>query len=193
MLDFAGIAFQADWRLRRSSGAGFLEAQAGGAFIEEIVYRGVLLPQLLLLLAAVTRWRTGTVVVAAVFGSQLYFALAHLPAAVTVYAAPWTGTALYLTQVLFVGIFFAVVYWRTGNLFVAIGLHALINFPGELFVARIDPFFLSLVVCCGIVIAWPYLNRSLGDVFTLTPSVVQPALADTGSGAVFDDNRVLVQ
>ena len=128
----------------------------------------------------------------ALFGSQVYFALAHVPAALRAYSEPWTGTTLYLIQVLLVGILFAAVYLRTGNLFVVMGLHALINFPGELFVARIDPSFVALVVCCGILIAWPYLSRSLGNVFTLTPSLVEPDYAAAEPRMAFDDHRAVV-
>ena len=143
-------------------------------FIEEVIYRGFLLPQVFLLLVARKSWDSSKALLVALLSSQAYFALNHLPAALLTYREEWLGATLYIIQVLLVGILFAAIYIRTGNLFVAIGLHALINFPSELFVSRLDPFLLVLMACCAILIAWPYLNRSLEDVFTLRPSFIQP-------------------
>jgi membrane protease YdiL (CAAX protease family) len=192
-LDGGLLAFGRTWDLTASViGARVIEAQSGGAFIEEIIYRGVLLPQVYLVLRAGTRWAESRVLFSAAIASQAYFAINHLPAALRTYAEPWSVTALYLVQVLFVGLLFAAVYLRTGNLFVAMGLHALLNFPGELFTARVDPFFVVLVVSCAILIAWPYLNRSLGDVFTLRPALAQAFHATRRRVGGIDEQRTAV-
>jgi membrane protease YdiL (CAAX protease family) len=155
--------------------AGLLDAHAGGALIEEVIYRGFLMPQVFIALKRFTSWSITKSLVAAVTISQLYFAVNHLPAAFRT-SLPASEIILYVVQVFFVGVFFVAVYMRTGNLFVAIGIHALLNFPGALFISRMDPFYIVLVLSCAILIVWPYLNRSLSDVFTMRRTAVQPRL-----------------
>lgn len=148
-----------------------LEATLGSAFIEEVMYRGFLVPQVYLL---ARRWtaRSSTRAAIAIVVPQLYFGLHHVPAALRMHLPAWeAGT--YIFHVVLVGFLFTALYLRTGNLFVAIAAHALVNFPAPVIVAGVDPSLpslLALIGVCLLLLAWPALNRRLGDVFTMVPS-----------------------
>ena len=96
----------------------------GTALMEETVFRGYLWPQLALWLR--TRLSSTPAAVVALLLSQALFALVHVP--VLLYAG--TDAAALggpLAMLFVVGVVFALVYAATGNLFVAVGAHALGN------------------------------------------------------------------
>ena len=96
----------------------------GTALMEETVFRGYLWPQLGLWLR--TRLSSTPSAVVALLLSQGLFALVHVP--VLLYAG--TDAAALggpLAMLFVVGVVFALVYAATGNLFVAVGAHALGN------------------------------------------------------------------
>src|SRR5690606_31268939 len=101
---------------------------------------------------------------------QLYFAVNHIPAALRMHL-PAAEMAAYIVHVALVGALFAALYLRTGNLFVAVGAHALVNNPAALFVAGFDPALLALVLVCLLLLAWPALHRTFAEVFTLRPAL----------------------
>ena len=148
-----------------------LEATLGSAFIEEVMYRGFLVPQLYLL---ARRWtdRASMQAAIAIVVPQLYFGLNHIPAALRMHVPTWEA-AVYIVHVILVGFLFTALYLRTGNLFVAIAAHALVNFPAPVIVAGANPSLpsvLALIGVCFLLLAWPALHRRLGDVFTMVPS-----------------------
>jgi hypothetical protein len=100
----------------------------GNAPFEEILFRGFLLPQCLWLCL---RWRGGASdrksVLFALVLSQLIFALGHVPFNLV----NGSGQAQLLAQFA-MGLLLCGVYLRTGNLFLAMGLHVLTNDPGPL-------------------------------------------------------------
>lgn len=149
-----------------------LDAIVGSALIEEVMYRGFLLAQVVLLAERRWRDRPGLCVGLGVGVTQLYFALNHLPAAFRMHL-PAAEMAAYILHVAFVGALFAALYLRTGNLFVAVGAHAIVNGPAALFVTGVDPALVALVLVCVLLLAWPSLHRTFDDVFTM-----RPALAD---------------
>jgi membrane protease YdiL (CAAX protease family) len=108
--------------------AGDLIAQfLGNAPAEEVIYRGFLLTQVYLLLKGPIsgrKWR----VTAAVLASQLLFSLSHIPQRLVTGSSP-LALLPDLLLVWLVGILLAVLYLRTENLFVVIGVHALNNAP----------------------------------------------------------------
>lgn len=117
---------------RRSVGE-LLGQLLGNALYEEILFRGVLLAQLLLAgrLAGTPAWR-------ALLVSQAVFALQHIPNRLAFGA--WHGltdAAVDLVQLLGSGLFFAGVYLRTRNLLVVVVVHALGNTPTLLCAAPI--------------------------------------------------------
>lgn len=92
---------------------------------EEAFFRGFLFVQLYLAVhERLPKWAMLT----ALFASQLLFALGHVPNVV------WVGggideLSLNTTRLLFNGLLYTFIYLLTGNLFAAIGVHALHNLP----------------------------------------------------------------
>lgn len=142
-----------------------LEATLGSAFIEEVMYRGFLVPQLYLLARAWTPSRKLQAAIALGL-PQLYFGLNHIPAALRM-GLPSDEAVAYVVLVVLVGFLFAALYLRTGNLFVAIAAHALVNNPMPVVIAGPDPSLLALVGVCVLLLAWPRFHRRFGEVFTL--------------------------
>ena len=146
----------------------FLEMLFGPALVEEIAYRGFLMPQLYLKLQKRLPHRPRTRLALAVLLPQIYFGLNHVPAGLSMRLSSVELT-LYIVNIILVGIFFAAFYLRTDNLFVVVGVHALFNYPASLFVTRVDPGLITLVLGFVLLLAWPTLARSLHKVFTLGP------------------------
>lgn len=131
----------------------------GNALFEEVVMRGFLLVQVHKLARRYVPDRRRSAFVLALVGSQLVFGLLHIPNRL---AAGASGPQLVLGIVLpsLIGMLLALVFYRTGNLFIAIGLHAFMNYPTLL----VDPqglgetyaIFLALVVAVG----WPWLAKA---------------------------------
>ncbi len=100
----------------------------GNTPLEEVVFRGFLLPQcLLLMLSRMPKARAGIALLVALVLSQTLFTVPH----VLFNAYEPQGQWLLLAQFV-MGLLFAGVYLRTGNLFLAMGLHTLVNNPGPL-------------------------------------------------------------
>lgn len=144
------------WERGATVAIGTLIAQLlGNALYEEITFRGFLLPQIYLKLE---RWRGRPALrmAGAVALSVTMFALIHIPVRL------WTGVTLAelpgsLLWVGLLGIVYAFVYLRTGNLFFTVGAHALSNAPTMLFVG--DSGY--AMMACALIIAavWPYAAR----------------------------------
>ncbi|GHA78865.1 hypothetical protein GCM10007067_15350 [Lysobacter bugurensis] len=98
----------------------------GVALVEETVFRGYLWPQVVLRLRSVASARIAWVL--GLLLSQAWFAALHVP---VLLSRGLDGSALASTllMLLFVGLVFACVYAATGNLWLAVGGHALGNTP----------------------------------------------------------------
>jgi membrane protease YdiL (CAAX protease family) len=140
--------------------AGELIAQfLGNAFAEEIIFRGFLLTQLYLILKTSISGRRRLLMVSVLI-SQLIFSLSHIPQRIFGdYSLP--GLLLSLVIVWVSGVVFALLYLRTENIFVAIGMHALVNVPVGIValpsqaVGELLPLFLTLVL----IVVWGPLTR----------------------------------
>lgn len=102
----------------------------GTALVEETLFRGYLWPQLVLWLRrGLPPWSAASL---GLLLSQVLFALLHVPMLLHRGVA---GGALAgaLLMMFAVGVVFALVYAMTGNLFVAVGAHAVGNAPTLLF------------------------------------------------------------
>jgi membrane protease YdiL (CAAX protease family) len=98
----------------------------GTGLMEETLYRAVLWPQIALLL--VGRMRPMTAIVASLMLSQIIFSLAHLP--ILIYRdMPLDQMGGTLLMLFAAGLALAVIYVTTGNLLIAVGIHALGNTP----------------------------------------------------------------
>lgn len=149
-----------------STAGAFLGQLLGNALCEEIVFRGFLLMQCLLLFRVLWPDRPTRAFVAALCLATTIFTVIHVP----YYLTPDNYSSLSKLVwdqiiVFFTGCVFGWIYWQTGNLFFAAGVHALSNVPMTLFVwhdlgplKRTD--FVVLFVAIGIGVAWHILPAS---------------------------------
>ncbi|MDX1419537.1 MAG: CPBP family intramembrane glutamic endopeptidase [Rubricoccaceae bacterium] len=137
-----------------------LQAVLGSGLLEEVIYRGVLLPQAYLLARSQGLPAT-TALAGAALVTSLYFGVSHLPAGLRM-GLPTADLAIYLLHAALAGLLFAALYVRSGNLFVAAGAHALINDPVALFAVPFEPALLALVAACALLLSWPWLSRRFG-------------------------------
>lgn len=127
----------------------------GNALYEELVYRGFLFTQILLQLRQ--RWPTSVhrPLVIALLISQILFATRHIPSAL---AGGMTAIdmTLDLIRLTVLGILLALLYVRTANLFIVIGVHALMNAPTALFSSTvIDASMLVILLAILLLCLWP--------------------------------------
>lgn len=163
-----------DWTWIAGRGLGQL---LGNTLLEEVIFRGFLLPQCLLLsMIWMPRARPATQITIALLVSQSIFTLLH----VFFNAREPQGQWLLLAQFA-MGMLFAAVYIRTGNLFLAMGLHTLANNPSPLLKDDLlsGPGVTFLIISVGTLVAvtiGPSLARrlGLGSKKTSDPSSLKP-------------------
>lgn len=137
---------------------GALSAQLfGNALQEEISFRGFLFAQLVHLFKSVRS--KGARIALALLISQSIFALMHIPIRVFTGMSPLTMVYSLLT-LFFYGTVFALIYCRTGNLFVAIGIHTLHNNPASLFLPKASAFSLLYPLVVIVLLVWPWLTTN---------------------------------
>lgn len=108
----------------------------GNALFEETVWRGFIFVQLFLLLE---QRKVKRALLKALLISQGLFALMHIPLQLIKFNVSGFSLLFWLLATGIAGVIFAVVYVKTGNLFVAVGFHAVFNEPTQLFAPPIDP------------------------------------------------------
>lgn len=117
------LAFNESWTKpgpTKTIGA-FVAQIFGNALDEETIFRGFLTVQVMLLLR---RFGETTAVIAAVVLVQAFFASIHIPMLLT-NGASWSDILETLPVLFLAGVVLAAIYLATGNLFVAVGAHAL--------------------------------------------------------------------
>jgi hypothetical protein len=141
----------------------------GNAALEEVLYRGFLFPQCVWLASSWFRDRSDRWLIAiSLLISQGWFALGHIP--FNFVGGGWSGQWLLLFQFL-MGLAFCGIYIRTGNLFLAIGFHALANNPGPLLtggtIAEILPMAIVHLLILALLIGRPKSLMAFLAVVTL--------------------------
>jgi membrane protease YdiL (CAAX protease family) len=116
----------------------------GNALYEEVTYRAFFFPQLYLKLRGTTS-RSWTALITALLISQILFALHHLPNQLFIQGMTLGGVALSLPFLAGYGILMALIYVRTHNIFICVGLHALTDAPTSLFVNALPQMRLGLL------------------------------------------------
>lgn len=114
----------------------FLAQLLGNALFEEVLFRGVLFQQIRLYLLRIGRSPEKALLLALVLSSAVFAAI-HIPLRIN------SGMALAalpaeLALLFALGLLLALLYWRTGNLYLVIGVHALSNAPFLLVKQQID-------------------------------------------------------
>ena len=131
----------------------------GNALVEELMFRGFLIPQLYLKFSGTrdqTRWIP---LVGAIVVSQLYFALIHIPNLHNLSIPVGGGSVGMLAAIFVTGVVQAVLYLRTGNLFVGVGFHALVNAPTLLMQSAIPPEPIVFGLMLVVLVAWPWFSK----------------------------------
>lgn len=141
----------------------------GNAALEEVLYRGFLFPQCVWLASSWFRDRSDRWWIAiSLLISQGCFALGHIP--FNFVGGGWSGQWLLIFQFL-MGLAFCGIYIRTGNLFLAIGFHALANNPGPLLtggtMAEIFPMAIVHLLILALIIGRPKSLMAFLAVVTL--------------------------
>lgn len=123
----------------------------GAALYEEIAYRGFLFPQLYLKIRGTHRTRFWIALVL----SQVLFAAGHIPAHLTL--RNLSGSALWTTLLLqaIVGLLLVLLYLRTRNLWICIGIHGLVNAPTPVVTGASGPEWFLVILIIG----WPWIAR----------------------------------
>ena len=168
-----GTAGQLSWHDSwRESGTTFVLGEFvtqlfGNALYEEAVFRGFLFVQLILLFR---KWEVGHALLKSLFISQSFFALLHISFQLFTWRLTWFELDQFLST-LIVGIVLAVVYAKTGNLFIAVGFHVLFNGFAQLFTPPeqetvFTTSFVSLIITASLGLAlvfWPVTGRLWQD------------------------------
>lgn len=122
----------------------------GNALYEEIAFRGFLLKQLYLKFEDRSKQKRSRVIWA-VLVSQLFFALIHIPAYMVFDANLLTSVSWAALG----GVFLAIVYLRTGNLFIAVGIHSLMNKPTLVVQSPFPPQMVLVPLIILLIVLWP--------------------------------------
>jgi uncharacterized protein len=124
------------------------------ALFEEVAFRGVLYPQLVLRLRAVAVEPRMAALTAGVI-SQAVFAASHVPGHLLIRhmtgAQLWTELALQGVA----GVLLLLLYLRTRNLWISVGLHGLANAPTPL----VDGTVSWELPLLALLVSWPWLAR----------------------------------
>ncbi len=129
----------------------------GTALAEELAFRGFLTPQVYLQLDEV-KPRPYINLAIALVAVQLLFALSHLPQRLQHNV---TGVELIanLGFTWAIGIGFALIYFRTGNLFLVVGVHALGNELMPLFASPMHQAVAFNLAVLALIVVWPVPQR----------------------------------
>ncbi len=131
LITYGSVTLNADWQNPAFMIGLVLTQILGNALFEEIAYRGFLFPQLYMRLDRL-RAAPGRRLVLALLISQGAFALSHIPNRIYLGMKP-SAIALDLLLLLIWGTIYTLIYLRTDNLFIVVGIHALGNTPTTLF------------------------------------------------------------
>jgi uncharacterized protein len=131
----------------------------GTGIYEEVAFRGFMLPQLFLKFGGSPENQTRKHVLYAILVSQIVFSLLHIPTLLSTGANSGFIIAR-LGACLFLGMIMALLYMRSGNLFLIVGIHALIDTNTSLFNNVEDSVehavYAALMIL--VLIIWPVLR-----------------------------------
>lgn len=147
-----GVAVDAVWAERGASAVlGWLIGQlVGNALVEELLYRGLLLPQLFLKFKITSR---GLRLAAAAAAMLALFVLSHIPN--RIFMGYTVGEMLIDIPILLgYGLLFTIIYLVTDNLFVAVGVHALVNEPTLITALPFPAQLILIVLVVVLLVTW---------------------------------------
>jgi len=124
----------------------------GNAAFEELMYRGLFLTQFYLIFKQKKSNRTA--IVLSIIVSQFIFSIIHIPNKLLIKQSD--NLLLELTTIFIVGVIFALIYIKTKNLILLVGVHSLINVP---FILNEINFPISLIVLFLIILIIVFWNK----------------------------------
>lgn len=130
----------------------------GNALYEEMAFRGFLLNQFIKKLEHKFVNKKGLTIFLGVLISQLIFALIHIPNRIYL-GVSFSDIAMNIPILLGIGSFFALLYHRTNNLFIVIGLHSLVNTPTHLFEVQDYTSSFYYILAILLIFIWPLIER----------------------------------
>lgn len=154
------LVLNADWNQSGGSSVigGVLGQILGNALVEETVFRGFFLAQFYL--KAAERFRHGAALAIAVFGSSVLYSVTHVPNLLFIKNMDGIDLGVFLGGLVGLGALFAAVYLVTGNLFIAVGLHALVNTPAPMIqLSERSQGMVWFGLTVALLIAWPTIKR----------------------------------
>jgi uncharacterized protein len=135
----------------------FVSQIFGNALYEEMIFRGFLISQFYILFRKKVKSPKITLLLS-LFVSQGLFALKHIPIRLL---GGVMGVDLILNLLLLLGLgfVFAIIYLRTNNLFITIGIHSLYNVSLSLF--NVEGIFGLLIFTIILLVIWPKIENKI--------------------------------
>ncbi len=155
------LGFQGTWQRTGSIQiiGGFFLYAIGKAFFDELTYRGLLLPQLHLKCRRYINLDDRITLGLAVVISQTIYLIIQLPL-ISMFASTGISSAMTLTSLFFLSILNSLIYLRTKNLYIIIGMHALWYHPVFVAAPSIPHSFILVLLAIGFILIWPHLPNS---------------------------------
>ena len=126
------------------------------ALYDEAVYRGLFLPQLHLKIRRYINLSDRITLALAIVVSQTIYLIIQIPLIDLAQGSEF-NLALALLSLFFLSILNALVYLRTKNLFIGVGIHALWFFPILVVEASFPPLVILTILAIGFMLLWPHL------------------------------------
>ena len=189
------LVWHGAWREPRVVAGMYLAQLLGTGLQEEVLFRGLLLPQFFL--KARRRWQWAVALVFAVLGSGVVFALFHIPNRVFMHGVSGQDLSHNLLWTFWPGLAFAALFLVTRNLFVCVGIHALRNELAplvQIWGRGWSDVWWALVVL--ILVAWPLARRLTSprarpcEESTTNYVLAEPNAAPNGGPAASGDKSI---
>ncbi len=153
-----------NWRVWDQTGSlkivsGFVLYAIGKALFDEIIYRGLFLPQLHLKCRRYIKLDDRITLALAIVISQSIYLIVQLPL-ISLLMTTDISSALTLTSLFFLSILNSLIYLRTRNLYITIGLHALWFHPIFVAAPSVPHTFVLVLLAIGFILIWPLLPNS---------------------------------
>lgn len=161
MITASEISYFSNWQGTGSINilGGFVLYAIGKAFFDELTYRGLLLPQLHLKCRRYINLDPRLILGIAIVLSQTIYLIIQLPL-VSLFASTSSSSAMTLTSLFFLSIINSLVYLRTKNLYITIGLHAIWYQPIFIAAPAIPHTFILVLLAVGFILVWPLLPNT---------------------------------
>lgn len=138
---------------------GFILYAVGKAFFDELTYRGLLLPQLHLKCQRYLKLDPRIILGIAIIISQTIYLIIQLPL-ISLFTSTSISSAMTFTSLFFLSIISSLIYLRTKNLYITIGLHAIWYQPIFVAAPAIPHTFILVLLAIGFILVWPLLPNT---------------------------------